>query len=186
VWDEARRWIDGNVEWLGKRDKVALAPTIDLFRIRGAEMTNEYVLLHEPSRYMACTDLFHGPYSDYDPLNTWMCRIFFKLTRRGHYKSATILPSFREYEIAHNGSMDAVRRSIEELIAWRGSGFEGILFSHGTPPIVKYAKEALMAQYGMASFDENFLNDQVPQADRESKKNAWIHDLAKEAKPAEE
>lgn len=137
-----------------------------LRRVPGDAITNELVLLHKPSRCMACTDLFHGAYADFDPLNTWMCRAWFKFNRNGDYKDARVLPLFRRRQIeAQNGGavekggkgIGPVAEFVRELVTsdehFGGGHFDIICHSHGTPPSRASAKELLMAQYDLLQME---------------------------------
>ena len=168
-------------EALLDQSSLTIGDGVSLRRVPGDALTNELVLLHGLSRSLACTDLFHGAYADFDPLNTWMCRAWFKFNRNGDYKDARILPLFRRRQIeAQNGGsvekggqgLGPMQQFVAELVEkdkeWMGTrqGVDIICHSHGTPPTRADAMDLLMAQYDLktvprqelASFDVSRTN----------------------------
>jgi hypothetical protein len=123
-------------------------PDVNLFRIEGDDITNEHVLFHSTTGVLSCTDLYHGAYTDYDPVNTWMCRFWFKCQRNGDYKSKTTLPQFRRQQIEQQGDKDLIQKAVNILT--QVLPIEHLVFSHGTPPFSGIeAIDCLRKQYGL-------------------------------------
>jgi hypothetical protein len=116
-----------------------------LLHISGDKSTNEYVLYDAPSKTLGCTDLYHGGFSDYDPMNTWLCRMWFKFQRQGNYKSSTILPSYRRIDVDRNGNWAELRDCVDDLT--RAFPIERIIASHGTMPFADNASNCLREMY---------------------------------------
>jgi hypothetical protein len=123
-----------------------------LLHVSGDKNTNEFVLYHAPSKMLACTDLYHGGYSDLDPMNTWLCRIWFKFQRQGNYKSTTILPAYRRIVIEKFGKIREVQECVDDLT--RAFPIKQIVPAHGTPPFIENAAEALREMYNLPPIDE--------------------------------
>lgn len=68
---------------------------LSLMPVAGDPETGEYILWHTETRSLSVTDLYVGAYTDFDPCNSWMCRLFWKMMKGGDYKSTTALPSYR-------------------------------------------------------------------------------------------
>jgi hypothetical protein len=139
------------VEMLGMPDQpIQLTRNIRLLRVRGDDHTNEFLLHHEGAKTLACSELYHGYYADFDPCNTWLCRAWFKFQKEGDYKRVDIVPKFKLDQIEKGGSMELVRDTIDEL-----SELElGLLISsHGTQPIDGHPIQALRHQWGMAPLE---------------------------------
>lgn len=128
-------------------------PDVHLFRIEGDAQTNEHVLYHPASRTLACTDLYHGPYTDLDPLNGWLCRFWFKMQRLGNHKSKIFLPQYRKTQIETQKGVDAMQRAVDAMTRTLDLSF--LVFSHGTPPIAGEgeAVEYLRAMYALPPLD---------------------------------
>ncbi|CUG05654.1 Hypothetical protein, putative [Bodo saltans] len=121
---------------------------IELVRVVGDPSTDEYVLYHKESASLSCTDLFHGGYSDFDPVNSWMCRVFFKFMKDGNYKRADLPPRYKQDAIKKNGDMSAFVACVEQLCSDRFD-WNTLLFAHGTPPLVADPKESLKLQWAL-------------------------------------
>ena len=120
--------------------------TVELIHVKPDTVTNEYLLYHPENKLLACTDLFHGCYSDSDVLNTWLCRVWFKLTREGNYKSNTILPLFRKQQFDKQG-MEEMQKFVARVT--QEYPFDTLIFSHGTPPLCEHASHFLRTQWGV-------------------------------------
>jgi hypothetical protein len=121
---------------------------VELHYIPGEPGLEEFVLFHPDSKMLSCTDLYHGPYQDYDPCNTWMCRVWFKFARKGNYKSTTILPGYRRsaIEAAQPDGMAKMQQVVEKLCTLN---WNKLVYAHGTPMIIENAKNILRAQYDL-------------------------------------
>lgn len=119
-----------------------------LLSVPGDSITNEFLLLHEPSRTLSCTDLFHGMYSDFDTHNSWMTRAFFKFQRDGDYKNMYLLPDFKKKLLFQQGvPISKIQEFIEHSI--QNLAWDTLIFSHGTPPLNDNAKDVLRIQWGL-------------------------------------
>jgi hypothetical protein len=121
---------------------------LDLVRVLGDPSTDEFVLFHKESSSLSCTDLFHGGYSDYDPVNSWVCRVFFKFMKEGNYKRADIPPRYKKETILKTGDMSKFVSSVEQLCSDQFD-WNTLLFAHGTPPVVESPKESLKLQWSL-------------------------------------
>lgn len=133
-----------------KDDFVKINDSVELTRIKGDDIANEYVMWHEPSKSLSCTDLFHGGYADFDPVNSWMCRVWFKFMRDGNYKDVSILPKFKEVQVRNHGSLEEVQKTIDLIT--RKYDLQLLVFAHGTPPLDPqggHPKDVLRMQWGM-------------------------------------
>ena len=123
-------------------------PHCNFYQIPGDQITNEHVLFHDDAMTLSCTDLYHGPYTDYDPLNTWLCRFWFKQQRLGDHKSKVFLPHFRKTQIESQKAVRVVQETVDLLT--RVLPMEHLVFSHGTPPLSGLdAVTSLRAQYAL-------------------------------------
>jgi hypothetical protein len=129
----------------GTRQVVDIAEGHQLIRVSGDALTDEYVLHHSPSNTLCCTDLFHGGYSDFDPINTWLCRVFFKFQREGNYRRIDIPPRYKLDSITKQGHMDEFIHSVNTIC--RDLPWQYLVFAHGSPPLSVGAKEALLQQW---------------------------------------
>jgi hypothetical protein len=118
-----------------------------LHHVRGDRTTNEFVLFHEASGLLACTDLYHGGYTDYDPMNTWLCRVWFKLQRQGDYKSATVLPAYRRLALEKTGQMAEMQRGVDELT--RALDIRSLSPAHGSGPLTENCGGLIREMYGL-------------------------------------
>lgn len=127
---------------------IELSNNLALLRVTGDDVTHEYVMYHDPSASLFCTDLFHGGYGDFDPVNSWLCRVWFKINRKGNHKDASILPAFKRAQVEELGSMEEVRKFVDKLT--REVPIEKLVFAHGTPVLVNdEARRALRTQWGV-------------------------------------
>ena len=95
---------------------IFLTRNIAIQRVPGDDLTNELILLDRLSNSISCTDLFHGGYADFDPLNTWMCRVWFKFNRGGDYKDSRVMPGFKRAQITrHHGGLEEIQAFVKEL-----------------------------------------------------------------------
>ena len=108
----------------------------NLIRVAGDPRTNEFLLYQPSSRMLACTDLFHGSYTDYDPMNTWLVRVWFKFQRGGLFKDAGIMPAFRFNHLKNmpGGGIKRVQRFVDDLT--RGLEIRSLVFAHGSGPLL--------------------------------------------------
>ena len=125
---------------LGQTPVTSLLAGTVLWHVPGDVATNEFVLYHEPSSTLVSTDLYHAPYTDFDCMNSWMCRVWFKLNRQGNYKSSTILPAFRKAHLDATGQLPVVAGFVKQLTETCPIDF--LVASHGTSP-VKVQQEVL-------------------------------------------
>ncbi|CAG9567140.1 conserved hypothetical protein [Leishmania major strain Friedlin] len=114
-------------------DVLRLTPTIELLRIPGDSAVEEYVLLDTNSNSLACTDLYHGEYADLDPVNSWMCRVWFKFMKRGDYKRTDLVPRYKWLQVLQQRSLSVVQSAIDDLT--RRRPIKCVLSAHGTPPL---------------------------------------------------
>ncbi len=138
---------ESRIELLGTTtDTVQLTPKIRLLRVKGDDHTNEYLLHHEEVKALGCCELYHGGYADFDPSNSWVCRVWFKFQKEGNYKRDDIVPRFKLLQIEKAGSMELVKETIERI-----STLElGLLISaHGTQPISGHPILQIRKQWGM-------------------------------------
>eukprot|EP00672_Neobodo_designis_P016211 CAMPEP_0174844098 /NCGR_PEP_ID=MMETSP1114-20130205/10905_1 /TAXON_ID=312471 /ORGANISM="Neobodo designis, Strain CCAP 1951/1" /LENGTH=522 /DNA_ID=CAMNT_0016078331 /DNA_START=120 /DNA_END=1688 /DNA_ORIENTATION=- len=123
-----------------------------LLHISGDRATNEFALYHEPSKTLACTDLYHGGYADHDPNNTWLCRVWFKFQRNGNFKSMTDLPAYRRIQIERHGDWIEMQSCVDDLT--RAFPIERILSAHGTQPVAETPVAFLREMYDLPPLDE--------------------------------
>ncbi|KAL7703339.1 hypothetical protein N2W54_002961 [Lotmaria passim] len=128
-------------------DSVQLTPTIELLRIAGDAVTEEYVLYDANSSTLACTDLYHGAYADLDPANSWMCRVWFKFMKRGNYKRSDLVPRYKWLQVLQQRSLSTLQNTVEELTRRRPIRF--LLFAHGTPPLQREGVNSLRQQWSL-------------------------------------
>ncbi|CBZ23058.1 conserved hypothetical protein [Leishmania mexicana MHOM/GT/2001/U1103] len=114
-------------------DVLHLTPAIELLRIPGDAAVEEYVLLDANSSTLACTDLYHGEYADLDPVNSWMCRVWFKFMKRGDYKRTDLVPRYKWLQVLQQRSLSVVQSAIDDLT--RRRPIRCVLSAHGTPPL---------------------------------------------------
>ncbi|CAJ1985661.1 hypothetical protein - conserved [Leishmania donovani] len=114
-------------------DVLRLTPAIELLRIPGDSAVEEYVLLDANSNSLACTDLYHGEYADLDPVNSWMCRVWFKFMKRGDYKRTDLVPRYKWLQVLQQRSLSVVQSAIDDLT--RRRPIKCVLSAHGTPPL---------------------------------------------------
>ncbi|ESS65410.1 hypothetical protein TCDM_06236 [Trypanosoma cruzi Dm28c] len=143
--DEVRR--SPRVIPLGEVAQHRITPNIDLLRVAGDDQTNEYVLYDCESGALACTDLFHGEYGDFDPVNTWMCRVWFKFMKGGNYKRIDFVPQLKWLQIKRHGSLELLRGTVDMLTRTRPINY--LLYAHGTPPRIEDPADSLRLQWGM-------------------------------------
>ena len=132
-----------------------LFPGTDLYPIAGDEVVGEFVMHHKVSGCLSCTDLYHGPLLDTDPLNNWMGRLWWKLQRQGNYKDLVCLPHFRRHSLERQNSRDhefgtqSAFASVQEAvdILTRGLDIDYILPAHGTPPCLEDPVGCLRGMY---------------------------------------
>ncbi|KAG8348518.1 hypothetical protein TRVL_00656 [Trypanosoma vivax] len=136
-----------------------LTPNIELLRVDGDDQTNEYLLYDASSQSLSCTDLFHGEYGDLDPVNSWLCRVWFKFMRRGNYKRIDLVPEFKWLQVRQQGGLEAVHRTVDEVTKNRTIKY--LLFAHGTPPLLEDPANALRRQWGMSPLPSHF-NSPIP------------------------
>lgn len=107
-----------------------------LLRVSGDPHCNEYLLYKPDTALLACTDLFHGSYTDFDPMNTWLVRVWFKFQRDGNFKDASILPAFRLNALKNlpGGGIKRVQKFVDELT--RAVPMKTLVFAHGSGPLV--------------------------------------------------
>ncbi|KEG14527.1 hypothetical protein DQ04_00421060 [Trypanosoma grayi] len=137
---------------LGTVPQQQITPDIELVRVAGDDQTNEYVLYDRGSGCIACTDLFHGEYGDLDPVNSWMCRVWFKFMKGGNYKRIDLVPQFKWLEVKRHGSLDAIRGTVDMLTRTRRIKY--LLYAHGTPPRTEDPANALRLQWGLPPLEE--------------------------------
>lgn len=130
---------------------VALTKSATLIRVLGDLKTDEYVMHHKDSESLSCTDLFHGSYGDYDPLNSWMCRVFFKFMKEGDYKRVDIPPKYKMDSVMKQQGLKDVQRTVLRLC--NEYDWSLLMHAHGTPPLMDRPKDYLMLQWGLM-FDE--------------------------------
>lgn len=143
---------------------IAFTPSLRLYFIEGDPATQEYVLYDQHTHTLACSDLFHGEYSDLDPVNSWMCRVWFKFMKGGNHKRIDRVPREKWLSLRHTkgASLAGVRASIDHIT--RELPIRYLLFSHGTPPLVQDPANALRAQWGLpplAKSDRPVCEDQA-------------------------
>ncbi|ORC91174.1 uncharacterized protein TM35_000061790 [Trypanosoma theileri] len=147
------------LEALGTVEQRQITPNIELLRIAGDDQTNEYILYDHSSEALACTDLFHGEYSDLDPVNSWMCRVWFKFMKGGDYKRVDVVPQFKWLHVKQHGDLGAVHESIEMLTKTRPIKY--LLYAHGTPPRTEDPANALRLQWGMSPLEKQHQKGHV-------------------------
>ncbi|RNF18442.1 uncharacterized protein Tco025E_04462 [Trypanosoma conorhini] len=143
--DEVRR--SPRVRPLGDVSQHHITPNIDLVRVAGDDETNEYVIYDSASGALACTDLFHGEYGDLDPVNTWMCRVWFKFMKGGDYKRVDVVPQLKWLQVKRHGSLELLRCTVDRLTRERPVKY--LIYAHGTPPRIENPADALRTQWGM-------------------------------------
>lgn len=129
-----------------------------LVLVQGDEATNEYVMVHDESSSLSCTDLFHGAYADFDPVNTWVCRVFFKFMKDGDYKRIDIPPRYKLDAVTQGGNTEAFSRTIKFLCSDPSMNWETLLFAHGTPPVAGNGREALRDQWRVLTSPESHVS----------------------------
>lgn len=132
---------------LGSPDVVRLTDAMELLRVKGDAITDEYVLYDRNSRALYCTDLFHGQYADLDPLNTWMCRVWFKFMKQGNHKRVDIAPRFKWRQVCGQGSLGELQSFVDSLTRTRE--IVHIVQSHGSPPFSNDAANVLRLQWDL-------------------------------------
>jgi hypothetical protein len=128
--------------------KLSPCGPLDLVRVLGDPVTDEFVLYHKDSATLSCTDLFHGAYSDYDPVNSWMCRVFFKFMKEGSYKRVDVAPRYKLDAVAKHGDMGKLAATIEQLCG-NDYAWDFLIYAHGTPPLMESPKDALRLQWAL-------------------------------------
>ncbi|RHW70010.1 hypothetical protein DPX39_090020500 [Trypanosoma brucei equiperdum] len=146
VADEEVR-CSSRVQPLGTLIQKQITPNIELLRVAGDDLTNEYVMYDRNSASLACTDLFHGEYGDLDPVNSWLCRVWFKFMKQGNYKRVDRVPEFKWLQVKNHGDLKAVRESVDIITSMFPMKF--LLYAHGTPPLAENPANALRLQWGM-------------------------------------
>lgn len=126
---------------------VKLTSNIELLHIPGDTTTDEYVLYDATSATLACTDLFHGEYADLDPVNSWVCRVWFKFMKQGNHKRVDIVPRFKWLQVMQRGTLNEILAAIEYVTRTRP--IQSLLFAHGTPPMVVEPANVLRRQWGL-------------------------------------
>jgi hypothetical protein len=116
-----------------------------LLHISGDRATNEFAMFHAPSQTLACTDLYHGGYTDHDPMNTWLCRVWFKFQRAGNFKCMTTLPAYRKIQIEKHGNMGEMQACVDDLT--QAFPIQRILCAHGSQPIAETPVTFLREMY---------------------------------------
>lgn len=142
-------------------DVIELTPRVRLYRVPGDAVAEEYVLYDEHSKSLSCTDLFHGGYSDLDPHNTWMCRVWFKLMKKGDYKRTDLVPRFKWLQVLRQGTLDQVQQFVASLTSSLDIRF--LVFAHGTPPEGESPASTLRRQWNVPLENEKTAapNDKV-------------------------
>ncbi|CCW71330.1 unnamed protein product [Phytomonas sp. Hart1] len=143
--EDAKRVRDLSKE--GMPPSLSLTPRIELLHVPGDAYTGEYVLYDHHSRHLACVELFHGGYSDFDALNTWLVRVWFKFMRRGSHKRIDLVPRFKWRQVGLQGTLGVLQGWLDELT--RRRGIHGIAYAHGTPPLVDEAANRLREQWNL-------------------------------------
>ncbi|ESL08315.1 hypothetical protein TRSC58_03984 [Trypanosoma rangeli SC58] len=143
--DEVRR--SPRVHALGDVPQHQITPNINLVRVAGDDHTNEYVIYDRVSETLACTDLFHGEYGDLDPVNTWMCRVWFKFMKGGNYKRMDLVPQLKWLQIKRHGSLELLRGTVDMLTRTRPVKY--LVYAHGTSPRIENPADSLRMQWGM-------------------------------------
>ena len=140
--------VQNRIRVLGSTENnVFITPNIELIRIRGDDLANEFVMLHHTTKILSCSELFHGAYSDFDPLNSWLCRVWFKMQKEGNYRRTDIVPYHKMKQVKECGSLELVRQTIDELSERQ----VGILISaHGSQPIGGDPINLIREQWGMS------------------------------------
>eukprot|EP00796_Vickermania_ingenoplastis_P010702 gene10702-7434_t len=123
-----------------------LTPALQLRYIPGDPTAHEYVLYDKSTQTLACTDLFHGEYSDLDPVNSWLCRVWFKFMKRGNHKRTDVVPRDKWLALRHakGASLDAIRAAVDDIT--RTLPIRLLLYAHGTPPLANNPANALRHQ----------------------------------------
>jgi hypothetical protein len=93
-----------------------------------ALMMNEFVFFHPPSKTLICADSFYGGYEVAEK-PSWFARIWFKLTKRGSFRSAR-LPIYRTSRVPSHGSVDELINCSTKLC--KDWAFEQIVGAHGS------------------------------------------------------
>ncbi|KAG5488143.1 hypothetical protein LSCM1_08212 [Leishmania martiniquensis] len=114
-------------------DVLRLTPTIELLRIPGDSIAEEFALFDMNSKALACTDLYHGAYADLDPVNSWMCRVWFKFMKRGNYKRTDLVPRYKWLQVLQQRSLPMIQAAIDDLTRQRPIKY--VISAHGTPPL---------------------------------------------------
>lgn len=123
-------------------------PQCHLYKMHGDDMTNEHVMFHADSKTLSCTDLYHGGYTDLDPLNSWLCRFWFKCQKMGDHKNQVFMPKFRKSQIEKQGTVDLMQEAVDELT--QVLPIDYLVFSHGSGPLQGNAvAQLLRAQYAL-------------------------------------
>lgn len=136
---------------------VPLTPSLQLHYIAGDPNAEEYVLYDAQSQTLACAELYHGEYSDFDPVNSWMARVWFKFMKRGNHKRVDLVPRDKWLGIRYGNhdpqkgpvaSLSLLRETIDDLTT--RLPIAALVFAHGTPPLVKNPANTLRRQWGMS------------------------------------
>jgi hypothetical protein len=140
----------------------------NLIRVTGDPRTNEFVLYQKDSGLLACTDLFHGSYTDYDPMNTWLVRVWGKFQRGGLYKDAGLLPAFRLNQLkSYSGDgagLPRIQKFVDDLTRGLAEKMKILVYAHGTGPMI--VPTDLISKQQM--FEERMAKKQQLARDRES------------------
>ncbi|CAD2221230.1 hypothetical protein AGDE_14803 [Angomonas deanei] len=126
---------------------VLLTPDIELLQVAGDAVANEYVLYDKKSKVLACRELFHGAYSDLDPVNTWFCRVWFKFMKKGNYKRTDIIPRSKYWQLMRQDGLQTTQRWVDWLT--RNREIHSLVFAHGTPPATGDCVNTLREQWGL-------------------------------------
>lgn len=142
----------------------ALTPSLTLIQVMGDESVREFVLYDANTRTLACTDLYHGEYSDLDPVNSWVCRVWFKFMKGGNHKRTDIVPRYKWLAVRRNNNSTGTLAEIQDFVdrLTRSLPIDHLLYSHGTPPLVQDAANAIRVQWSLKPLKEEELPKEVP------------------------
>jgi len=103
--------------------------------LQGAPLNlNEYLFYHDTSGTMIASDSFYGGYAA-EETPSWFARLWFKLTRRGSFRTAR-LPIYRTSRVVTHGDPKTVMASAGAIMASFGP-VTRIIFAHGTSPFTE-------------------------------------------------
>lgn len=120
-----------------------ISPDIEQLLFRGAPLNmNETIMFHRPSRTLIVDDAFYGGYSAC--CNTsWFQRSWFKATKNGSFRSAT-LPSYRTERVHTHGDVTALVDDLKSISQW---DFDQIVYTHGQSLCNVDAKAAFLGAW---------------------------------------